>query len=64
MGLNLHISTKNPIQSVFTTEHWEETDNGQMKTTYPCEVNGVNVAATSPVSLLSPPEAMTDTILI
>lgn len=63
MGLNERISTKNQIQPAFTTEHWEETANGETKTTHPCEVNGVNVAATSPVSLLLSIGAMTDTIL-
>lgn len=37
---------------------------GQIVNTHPCEVNGVNVAATSPASLLSSTGAMTDTPLV
>lgn len=37
---------------------------GQVSNTHPCEVNGVNVAATSPASLLSLTGAMADTPLV
>lgn len=38
--------------------------NGQISITHPCEVNGVNVAATSPASLLPSTGAMTDTPIV
>lgn len=60
VGVNVHMHTANRhLQQNMQRKH-----KGQISNTHPCEVNGANVAATSPASLLSSTGAMADTPLV
>lgn len=60
MGVNVHMHTA----SRHLQQNMQRKHKRQISNTHPCEVNGANVAATSPASLLSSTGAMADTPLV